>query len=276
MRTTMNEDHPMTHNADDNVELARAVGELGGDERPTAGQIGELTKLTASSARRAGARAVTSGRWLADVTLDAVDHMPVRDLKTLMEHHRGQSGSLLAGSLIRNASLATATVGAATGAMAAASQLTPATWATLPVELAAETLAVVAIEIKLVGELHEAAGIHIPGMLREKGPVLARAWADSRGLRPKDLLALRRGLPGVGGAAAQGSLRGAAADMLGRSARDQLTAQIRKRLLRRAGGNLSSMVPFLAGAVAGGELNRRATRSLGTKVATSLGIPPPP
>jgi hypothetical protein len=35
------------------------------------------------------------------------------------------------------------------------------------------------------------------------------------------------------------------------------------------------MMPFLAGAVAGGELNRRATRSLGTKVATSLGIPPP-
>jgi hypothetical protein len=68
---------------------------------------------------------------------------------------------------------------------------------------------------------------------------------------------------------------GAAAGLLGRQARDQLTNQIRRRVLRRASHGLTSFLPMLAGAVVGGELNRRVTRHLGVAVARSLDIPPP-
>lgn len=258
----------MEPSSPDTDALARAVGAAAGEERPSAGQLREILRQARASARAAGGRAVASGSWLAEVTLDAASHLPVRDLATLRQHHHGLSGALLAKPLVRHASLASAATGATTGALAAASTATPATWATLPVELAAETLVVVAIEMKLVGELHEAAGYPVAGRLRTHGPLVARAWAESRGLSPAELTSLLR--TGSSGALALG-----ASDLLGRSARDQLTAQIRRRLLARAGRNTATLLPLMAGAVAGGELNRRATRRLGTTVARTLGIPPP-
>lgn len=251
--------------------LARAVARAGGAEgRPSGRDLRDLAALAARSARAAGGRAVASGRWLSEVVLNAAEHIPVRNLAALREHHGGLAGSLLADPLIRNASLTTAAVGATTGALAAASETTPATWSTLPLELAVETLVVVTVELKLVGELHEAAGIALPAGLREKGVVVARSWAETRGLTATELA----GLTG-GGLGDPGLLAGATSSLLGRQARDRLSAQIRRRLMRRAGRNLGSLVPFLAGAAAGAELNRRATRRLGLSVARSLGIPPP-
>ncbi len=252
----------------DDMALARAVGAAVSTDRPGLRELKDVVALAGRSAARAGGKAVGSGRWFAEVALAAAEHLPVRDRDTLREHFDGLEGSLLAGALIRSAGNATAAVGAATGALAAASETTPATWATLPVELAAETMVVVAIEMKLVGELHEAAGVTLPPSLRDKGPLIARAWAESRGLRPQDVWSLTK-------AARGGTVAGTASELLGRSARDQLTNQLRRRLLRRAGRNLTSLAPFLIGAAAGAALNKRATGQLGTKVATSLGIPPP-
>lgn len=251
--------------------LARAIGAATGDDArrvPGPGQITEIIGLAARSAREAGARAVTSGRWLAEVTLDVAGHLPVRDLAALRHHHDGLAGALLAQPLIRNASLASAAVGAATGAIAAVSEASPATWVTLPAELAAETLIVVALEMKLVGELHEAAGYPLAGDLRRNGPLIAKAWVETRGLSPTDLAHLSRTGDG-------GTVTAAASDLLGRSARDQLSLQIRRRLLGRVGRNAATFVPLMAGAVAGGEMNRRATRKLGLSVARTLGISPP-
>ncbi|HEV7723162.1 MAG TPA: hypothetical protein VGO60_17860 [Iamia sp.] len=252
-----------------NLELARALGEAtGGEERLTVGQARRLAGLAGRSARAAGGRAVASGRWLADVAVDVPAHIPVRDLATLRAHHDGLSGAYLARALIRNASLTSGAVGATTGALAAASEATPATWATLPLELAIETLIVVGVEMKLAGELHEAAGYQVAHDLRAHGPLLARAWSETRGIDPSELARLAR--PGATGMAAQ-----TASEILGRSARDQLTLQIRRRLMRRAGRNTVTFVPLMAGAVAGGELNRRATRRFGVAMARTLGIPPP-
>jgi hypothetical protein len=251
-------------------ELARAVGRAargGHDEHPTRRQVAEVTKLVAQSAKRAGKGAVRSGHWFAEVTLDAASHLPARDLETLRAHHDGLAGALLARLLIRNASLASGTVGASTGALAAVSTAT-ATWITLPVELAAETLIVVAVEMKLVAELHEAAGYGVAKDIRTNGPLIARAWTETRGLNTTELAGLA--LPGQPGAIAA-----AASDLLGRSARDQLTMQIRRRLMKRAGRNTATLAPLMAGAIAGGVLNRRATRRLGLTVARTLGIPPP-
>lgn len=242
------------------AELARAVGAVGGDT-PSREQLGKVLTLSARSARSAGLGAVTSGRWLTEVTLDAASHLPVRDLATLRDHFDGLDGPLLAGALIRNASLTTGAVGGITGAIAAASELTPATWTALPFELLGETLVVVAIEMKLVAELHEAAHRPLEGSLAERGSAIAQAWSESRGIRPSDLV--------------HRPLRSTASDLVGRQARGHLTTQLRRRLLLRAGRNITSLAPFMAGALAGAGLNRRATRKLGSEVASSLGIAPP-
>ena len=51
-----------------------------------------------------------------------------------------------------------------------------------PVEVAAETLLVVGIEIKLVAELHEAYGILAPGNFAERMSAYVAAWAHRRGV----------------------------------------------------------------------------------------------
>jgi hypothetical protein len=241
-------------------ELARAIAESGSGKLSRE-QVSRVLTLASRSARTAGVKAVTSGRWLADVSLDAASHVPVRDLATLREHFGGLEGPLLAGALVRNASLATATVGGITGGLAAASQMTPATWTALPFELLAETLVVVAIEMKLVAELHEVAHQGMRGTMGERGTAIATAWSESRGLRTSDLVSR--------------PLRTTAAELVGRQSRSHLANALRKRILLRAGRNVTSLAPLLAGAAAGAELNRRATRTLGTKVASSLGIKPP-
>jgi hypothetical protein len=199
-------------------------------------------------------RAVASGRWLAEVTIDVGQRLPVRDLDTLMDRHNSLSGSALASELVRSASKASAAVGAATGVAAAVSESNPAGWSTLPFELLGETLVVVAIEMKLVAELHVVAGRPIEGSPGQRGAAVARAWAEGRGVRYDELMS------------------GGTADVLGRQARRRLAAVLRRRLLRRSGRNLASFAPLLAGAAAGAELNRRATRTVGSQVAASLGI----
>ena len=254
-------------------QLARAVGaatagEDGRGGRPSMGQVREVLHLARESASAAGAKAVTSGRWLADVAVDVAGHLPVRDLATLRQHHDGLAGALLAKPLIRNASLTSAAVGATTGALAAASETTPATWVTLPIELAVETMIVVAVEMKLVGELHEAAGYPVAHDLRRAGPLIAKAWSGTRGIAPAELAALVSPIQA-------GRFTAAASEMLGRSGRDALTLQVRRRLIGRVGRNTATFIPMMVGAAAGAEINRRATRKLGTKVARTLAIAPP-
>jgi hypothetical protein len=251
---------PAVRDVDVDGELARAVAESGSG-RLSREQLTRILTLAGRSARAAGVQAVASGRWLADLGLEVAAHVPVRDQATLKAHFDGLEGPLLAGALVRNASRTTATVGGITGAIATASQTTPATWATLPIELLAETLVVVAIEMKLLGELHEVAGQGVRGTIGQRGTAIATAWSESRGLRPSDLVTR--------------PLRATAATLVGRESRSQLTGMLQRKMLKRAGRNLTSFVPLMAGAAAGAELNRRATRALGRKVASSLGIEPP-
>jgi len=246
--------------ADVDGELARAIADSGSG-KPTREQLTRVVALASRSARAAGIQAVASGRWLAELSLDVAAHVPVRDQATLNAHFNGLEGPLLAGALIRNASRTTAAVGGITGAIMTASELHPATWATLPLELLVETLVVVGIEMKLVGELHEVVGQGVRGTLAQRGTAIATAWSESRGLHPSDLVTR--------------PLRATAATLVGRESRSQLTAVLQRKMMRRAGRNLTSFVPLMAGAAAGAELNRRATRNLGRKVASSLGIRPP-
>ena len=213
----------------------------------------ELVQIAASAVRRAGKGALGGGRWLAETLVDIIPRIPVRDLQTLQEHHGGASGPALAGALVRNAALATAAVGATTGAIAAAEDLAPPAWVVLPAELIIETLAIAAIEMKLVAELHEVYGRPVPGHGTDRALTLGRAWAERRGVTPQTLIT-----------------GGGVADVLGRGTRNEIMRLLRRRLMRRTLRNTSSLAPFMIGAVAGAGVNHRATAHLGNAVVRDL------
>jgi hypothetical protein len=186
-------------------------------------------------------------RWVADEIGEVAPHIPIRDLDTLRRHHDGLDGEELAERLIRNAALATASVGAASGGVAAVEWAVTPTLLSAPILLAVETVAVVAIELKLIGELHEVYRRPVPGNGAQRAVALVQAWAGRRGVNPI--------VPGVGVAA-----------VLGTAARKEL----RERLLRRFSRNLTALGPFLTGAAVAGYLNRRATRALGDTLREDL------
>jgi hypothetical protein len=217
-----------------------------------------LARVALSSMRRAGAGAVGGGRWLADTVVEIIPHIPVRDLATLQEHHYGATGGALASEIIRNAARMTAAVGATTGALAAAEDLSPPSWIVLPIELILETLVVAAIEMKLVAELHEVYGRPVPGQGADRALALSRAWAERRGVTPQSLVT-----------------GGGLSDVLGRGTRNEIMRLVRRRLMSRTLRNTTSLAPFLIGAVAGAEINRRATANVGDAVVRDLAAVPP-
>ncbi|MFG1676741.1 hypothetical protein [Micromonospora sp. NPDC049282] len=186
-------------------------------------------------------------RWMTDTVADVAPHVPVRDLATLRRHFPGLDDDALADRLVRNASRATAGIGAAGGGVAAVEWAVTPTLLSAPVLLAAETVAVVAIELKLIGELHELHRMPLPTGGTARTVALVQSWAGQRGINPM--------MPGVGVSA-----------VLGTAARREL----RDSLLRRFGRNLTTLGPFLTGAAVAGYLNRRATRVLGEQLRKDL------
>jgi hypothetical protein len=186
-------------------------------------------------------------RWMADVVGDIAPHVPIRNLETLHKHFDGMDGDALADRLIRNAARATAGIGAAGGGVASLQWTVTPTLLSAPVLLTAETVAVVAIELKLIGELQEVYRQPITGNGTQRATALLQSWAGQRGVNPL--------LPGVG-----------VASVLGTAARKELQST----LLRRFGRNLTTMGPLLTGAAVASYLNRRATRTLGEKLQKDL------
>ena len=201
--------------------------------------------LTAS-ARQAGFRAVAAGRWLSDVVIEVAPHIVVRDASTMRRQHPGESDEELSTRLIANAARTTAAIGAAAGSLAAIEFTAPPALLAAPVQLAAETLAVVAVELRLVAELHEVAGLAVPGSVKDSAAAYLSAWVHRRPARPGETVAMT--------------------ELLGGAARREL----RVRLLKRMGRSATSMAPMLAGAVAGAEVNRRATRDLGERLRAEM------
>lgn len=208
--------------------------------------LGGLAGALAKSAKLAGVGAVAGGRWLAEVLTEAAPRIPVRDAALLRAHNPGRSDDEIAELLVRSTARATAAIGAAAGATVTAEYALPPALLAAPLQLAAETLAVAAAEVKLVAELHELYGEAASGKLAERGSAYLMSWVRQRAVEP------------VAG--------GGLAAVFGHTAKRELRA----RLLRRAGRNATSLAPMLAGAVAGAEVNRRATRALGEKLTAEL------
>jgi len=186
-------------------------------------------------------------RWMVDTVTEVAPHVPVRDLATLRRHFDGLDGEALAERLVRNAARATAGIGAAGGGVAAVKWTVAPTLLSAPVLLAAETVTVVAVELKLIGELHEVYGVSLPAGGSERAVALVQSWASQRGVNPM--------LPGAGVSA-----------VLGTAARHEM----RDMLLKRFGRNLTTLGPFLTGAAVASYLNRRATRAMADQLRSDL------
>ena len=242
-------------------EVADIVGRLddeGLSKAERAKQLVALSKVVGSRTRRAGASAIASGRVLADLLLEAVPHLPIRDLETLSAHHHGLTGEAVADALVTNAIRTTAGIGAAGGAVAAAEWAAAPLLITVPLEVVVETIAVAAVEVKLVGELHAVYGVDVPGSGTQRATAFAGSWASRRGIDP-----LRPWtIPNV----------------LGIAGRQQLG----KRMIARFARNLGTIIPFLVGAVIGARVNSVETTKLAHEMRTDLrrvaaekrGIPP--
>lgn len=228
-------------------ETVARLTEPGLDRRERRQLLGRLVLSLGRSAKAAGVAGVGGGRWLTELVVQTVPRLPIRDLPTLREHHGGLAGDALAAALIRSASLAASGIGAAGGALATAEWAAPPTLLSTPVQIAAETLAVAAVELKLVAELHEVYGVIVPGTRGQRAGSYLTAWAHRRGV---DLGTPSAGLTGVVGQATR--------------------RELRDQLMRRMGRNLATLGPLFTGAVVGAELNRRATRSLGEAVQRDL------
>jgi hypothetical protein len=212
---------------------------------------GRLTLALNGIARRAAAVARRSawtarhgvgsfGNWLSAQVVLMGPRLAIRDQATLRAQFPGRSEEEIAQELIDRAARAAAAVGGATGAWAALPVL-PA-W---PAEVAAETLAIVGIEIKLVAELHEAYGMAAAGSPADRARAYIAAWAHRRGffMVPGGLL-LAAGSP--------------------------LARQLRRRLAARVRRSTFSLSPLFTGALAGMLLNRRETRRLGRDILEDL------
>ena len=224
----------LTDHANDSVAdlVVRVAGAAGDERRQLLARLGRA--LTRSG--RIG------GKWLVDTVLDLAPRVPVRDLTILQAHHPGLSREELADALVSAAAKSTAGIGAAGGALAAVEFAAPPTLLGAPLQIVAESLAVVAVELKLVAELHAVYGVPVRGTPRQRGTAYALAWAQ------------RRGADGLGMAG------------LGRAARKEL----QNRLLRRVGRSTFTMAPLMAGAAAGAMLNARQTNQIGKRLRDDL------
>ncbi|WP_240506228.1 hypothetical protein [Thermoactinospora rubra] len=244
--------------ADPGNEVGELVGRLTrpDDLKPAERRrlLGRLAASLSGGAKRARASGVGRGRWLADVFLSIAPRIPIRDLQTLSAHHHGLTGEALADDLVRTAMKATMTVGAVGGALAAAEFAAPPLLLSAPAQLVAETIVVAAIEVKLLAELHEVYGVRIDGSGAQRAAAFTAAWARQRGIDPLAPAGVTLAL----GAATKTALR--------------------RRLMRLLGRHLTTLGPFLTGAVAGGALNRIATKKLADAIRADLRgkLPPAP
>ncbi len=231
------------------VELSEAEGpadkaRIAKRMRAAAGRItAAVTSAAASARRKAGSatHGVTAGmNWLTAQVLAMGPRLRIRDQATLRAKFPGQTDDEIAQRLIERAARAAATVGGTTGAWAALPTL-PA----FPAEVAAETLAVVGIEIKLVAELHEVYGMAASGTATERARAYIGSWASRRGIyQVEGGLLLVAGSP--------------------------LARQLTRRLAARVRRSTFALAPLFTGVIAGAVLNRRETRRLGQQLKDDL------
>ncbi len=209
--------------------------------------LGGVIAALAAGARSSGRGAVVGGTFLADLLTTTATRLPLRDKASLLDQHPGSDTEDIADSLEQAAARVSAAIGGAAGGLAAAQWLATPSLLAVPVELAAETLLVAAVELKLVAELHEIYGARPHGDLGQRGAAYLGSWTAQRGLRSESQTTGLASMVATAGSAA-----------------------VRKRIAGRLARNLGSFLPFLAGAVIGSRSNAAGTRKLSTRLRADL------
>ncbi|SOC50121.1 hypothetical protein SAMN05660748_2860 [Blastococcus aggregatus] len=184
------------------------------------------------------------GAVLGDLLSAAAPRLPIRDAGRLRAAHPGVSDAGIADALVARSARLTAGIGAATGGFSAAHWFAPPSLLVVPLELGAETLLTAAVEVVLIGELHELHGRPAPGDARARGAAYLSSWSAQRSVQS---------------AAGFGSVLGVAG----------LNA-LRRRVGRRLVGSVPAAAPLLLGAALAGRSNRRATETLARRVLRDL------
>jgi hypothetical protein len=188
----------------------------------------------------------TPGAVLGDLLAAAAPRLPIRDADRLRAAYPGMSEAEIADALVARSARLTAGIGAAVGGLTAGQWFVPASLLALPLELGAETVLIGAVEVVLVGELHELYGQPATGDARSRAAAYLAGWS------------------------AQRSVEGAAAAGLGAMLGTAGLRELRRRVTRRLGRAVPSAAPFLLGAALGGRGNLRATQALAERVLTDL------
>jgi hypothetical protein len=223
---------------------ARAAGRTASRGAHVAGRGARIAGRGAQVAGRGAQAAGRGARWtasrLADQVLATAPRLPVRSQATLRAQFPGRSPDQIAQALIDGSARMAAAIGAAAG-----------TWAVVPflpgypAEVAAETLAVVGIEIKLIAELHEVYGLRVPGPAVSRMSAYVAGWADRRGVV----------VAPAGVVFALGS---------------PLRRRLQRRLAARVGRGTVALGPLMTGATAAALINRRETKRLGQLIRDDL------
>ncbi|MFE7530839.1 hypothetical protein ACFU7Y_34770 [Kitasatospora sp. NPDC057542] len=199
-----------------------------------------------AAARGATKGAVYGGKALTEQLVQAAPRIPVRDVATLRAQYPDAAfPEQLADLLVTGAVRASGALGAGVGA-AAMLPVPPA----MPLEIAAETLAVAAVEIKLIAELHEVYGAPAQGAAIQRAGAYLGAWANRRGI-DAGLLVRPAGFAAL-------------------AISSEVRRQVRRRLTRSSLRHLPAVVPLLVGAGIGATMNRRDTRRLAGEVRKDL------
>jgi hypothetical protein len=217
-----------------------------------AGAVGAARSGAAAPDASTGVRSErTPGAVLGDLLAAAAPRLPIRDGSALRRAHPGATDAEIADALVARAARITTGIGAATGGLSAAQWFTPPSLLALPLELGAETVLTGAVEVVLVGELHELYGRPAEGDARARAGAYLASWSAQRSVD-------------AAGAAGLGSLLGGAG-----------LKALRRRMTRRLAGAIPSAAPFLIGAALAGRGNRKATETLAERVLTDLRRPRP-
>jgi hypothetical protein len=245
--------------------LGGATGPAADGRRSTAATLRDVVGAVAAVGARA-ARGVPDGHagqatpgqsprtpsaLLGDLLATAAPWLPIRDAGQLRAAHPGAADREIADALVARAATVTSGIGAATGGLSAAHWLAPASLLALPLELGAETVLTAAVEVVLLGELHELHGRPAPGDARARALAYLSSWTQQRAVDEAVV-------PGLGAVLGSAGLR-----------------TLSRRMTRRMARSVPGAAPFLVGAALGGRANRRATEALARRVLADLRRPRP-
>jgi hypothetical protein len=238
-------------------------GTTGGADgrRSTAATLRDVVAAVAAAGVRAGrgapdARATASrpddessrtpSALLGDLLATAAPRLPIRDAGQLHAAHPGATDEEITDALVARAAKLTSGIGAATGGLSAAFWLTPASLLAVPLELGAETVLTAAVEVVLLGELHELYGRRAPGDARDRALAYLSSWTQQRAVDES-------GVAGLGAVLGTAGLR-----------------TLSRRMTRQMARSVPGAAPFLVGAALGGRANKKATEALARRVLADL------